>query len=178
MSNNILALDGRTPSIAGDAWVAPTATVVGSATVGAGTGIFYGAVLRADMEDILIGEGSNIQDTAVVHADPGYPARIGNGVSVGHGAVLHGCTVGEGALIGMNATVLNGAVIGAGTLVAANALVLEGTEVPPGSLVAGVPAKVRRPLTPEEIEHCRQNAATYVALSRQHRDPAPRVLSV
>jgi carbonic anhydrase/acetyltransferase-like protein (isoleucine patch superfamily) len=177
LSNNLLAVDGRTPSIAGDAWVAPTATIVGSATVGAGTGIFYGAVVRADTEDILIGAGSNIQDAAVVHADPGYPAHIGNGVSVGHGAVLHGCTVEDGALVGMNATVLNGAVIGAGSLIAANALVLEGTEVPPGSLVAGVPAKVRRALTPEEIEHCRQNAATYVALSRRHRDAASLVHS-
>ena len=170
MSLTILAVDGRSPRINGDAWVAPTATVVGSATIGAGTGIFYGAVIRADMEDISVGEGSNVQDTAVVHADPGHPARVGNHVSVGHGAVLHGCTVGDGALIGMNATVLNGAIIGTGSLVAANALVLEGTDVPPGSLVAGVPAKVRRPLTPEEIEHCRQNAATYAALTLRHRD--------
>ena len=170
MSLNILAVDGRSPQISGDAWVAPSATVVGSAAIGSGTGIFYGAVIRADMEQISVGEGSNVQDTAVVHADPGHPARVGNHVSVGHGAVLHGCTVGDGALIGMNATVLNGAIIGAGSLVAANALVLEGTQVPPGSLVAGVPAKVRRPLTPEEIEHCRQNALTYAALTLRHRD--------
>jgi carbonic anhydrase/acetyltransferase-like protein (isoleucine patch superfamily) len=135
-------------------------------------------VVRADVEEITIGDGSNIQDTAVIHADPGYPARIGNGVSVGHGAVLHGCIVGDGALIGMNATVLNGAVIGAGSLVAANALVLEGIEVPPGSLVAGVPAKVRRPLSAEEIEHCSQNAATYATLIRKHRNAAPLALSV
>ena len=132
--------------------------------------------MRADMEDISIGEGSNVQDTAVVHADPGHPARVGSRVSVGHGAVLHGCTVSDGALIGMNATVLNGAIIGAGSLVAANALVLEGTEVPPGSLVAGVPAKVRRPLTPEEIEHCSQNAATYPTLTLKHRGAAPLAL--
>jgi carbonic anhydrase/acetyltransferase-like protein (isoleucine patch superfamily) len=178
MSSNILSVGGRTPWIAGDAWVAPTATVIGSATIGAGTGVFYGAVIRADMEEITIGEGSNIQDTAVVHADPGSPAHIGNGVSVGHGAVLHGCTVADGALIGMNATVLNGAFIGEGSLIAANALVLEGTEVPPGSLVAGVPGKVRRPLTREEIEHCRQNATTYTGLTQKHRDAAPLALSV
>lgn len=177
MTSNILAVDGRKPSIMEDAWVAPTATVVGAATIGPGTGIFYGAVVRADMENISIGESSNIQDTAVIHADPGYPARIGDHVSVGHGAVLHGCTIDDDALIGMNATVLNGAVIGEGSLVAANALVLEGTEVPPGSLVAGVPAKVRRPLTPGEIEHCRQNAATYTTLTSKHRDAAPLVLS-
>lgn len=105
MTPTILAVDGRTPEIDGDAWVAPTAAVVGLATVGAGTGIFYGAVERADTENISIGAGSNIQDTAGAHADPGYPVRIGN-VSVGHGAVLHGCTVDDGALIGMNATVL------------------------------------------------------------------------
>lgn len=177
MSTNILPVDGRTPKLADGTWVAPTATVVGSASIGTGTGIFYSAVIRADMEDINVGESSNIQDTAVIHADPGYPARIGNHVSVGHGAVLHGCTVGDGALIGMNATVLNGAIIGAGSLVAANALVLEGTEVPPGSLVAGVPGKVRRPLSTEEIEHCRQNAETYTALTRKHRDATQLILS-
>lgn len=140
-------------------------------TIGPATGVFYGAVIRADIEDITIGAASNIQDTAVVHADPGYPAKIGNGVSVGHGAVLHGCTVGDGSLIGMNATILNGAVIGAGSLIAANALVLEGTEVPPGSLVAGIPAKVRRPLTPEEIQHCSRNAV-YTGLTEKHPDAA------
>lgn len=169
MISNILALGARKPSVSSAAWVAPTATVVGSATIEAGTGIFYGAVIRADMEDITIGAGSNIQDNAVVHADPGHPVQIGNNVSVGHGAVLHGCTIGDGVLIGMNATVLNGAVIGAGSLIAAQALVLEGTEVPPGSLVAGVPGKVRRQLTAEEIEHCSQNAITYTELTKKHR---------
>jgi carbonic anhydrase/acetyltransferase-like protein (isoleucine patch superfamily) len=177
MPSNVLAIDGLKPSVSGNAWVAPTAIVVGSATIGAGTGIFYGAVVRADMEDISIGAYSNIQDGAVIHADPGYPARIGNKVSVGHGAVLHGCTIGDGALIGMNATILNGAVIGAGSLIAANALVLEGTKVPPESLVAGVPGKVRRPLTSDEIERCRQNAATYTELTGKHRDAAPLVPS-
>ncbi|MEC3854024.1 gamma carbonic anhydrase family protein [Paenarthrobacter ureafaciens] len=172
MTINILALDGRQPSVSSEAWVAPTATVVGSATVGAATGIFYGAVVRADIEDITIGAGSNIQDNAVVHADPGHPAQIGDNVTVGHGAVLHGCTVGDGTLIGMNATVLNGAVIGAGSLIAAQSLVLEGTEVPPGSLVAGVPAKVRRPLTTEEIDNCRQSAITYTELTKKHRGAA------
>ena len=137
MIDNVLAVDGRTPAISGNAWVAPTATVVGSATIGAGTGIFYGAVVRADMEAISIGADSNIQDGAVVHADPGYPARIGSRVSVGHGAVLHGCTIGDGALIGM-----------------------------------------RRPLTPEEIEHCSQNAATYTRLARKHRGAVPLAPSV
>jgi carbonic anhydrase/acetyltransferase-like protein (isoleucine patch superfamily) len=112
--------------------------------------------VRADVEDTVIGANSNVQDTAVIHAGPGHPARIGNDVSAGHGAVLHGYTVDDGALIGMNATVLNGAVIGAGS-----------------SLVAGVPANVRRPLTPEKIQHCQQNASTYTRLTQQHRDAAP-----
>jgi carbonic anhydrase/acetyltransferase-like protein (isoleucine patch superfamily) len=169
MISNILALDNRKPTISSEAWVAPTATVVGSATIEAGTGIFYGAVVRADMEDITIGAGSNIQDNAVVHADPGHPARVGKNVSVGHGAVLHGCTIGDGVLVGMNSTVLNGAVIGTGSLIAAQALVLEGTMIPPGSLVAGVPGKVRRQLTAQEIEHSSQNAITYTELTKKHR---------
>jgi carbonic anhydrase/acetyltransferase-like protein (isoleucine patch superfamily) len=168
MSPTVLSMAGRTPDIAPDAWVAPTAAVIGDVQIGAATGIFYGAVLRADMESISVGDGSNVQDTAVVHADPGFPARVGNHVSVGHGAVLHGCTVGDGALIGMNATVLNGAVVGEGSLVAANALVPEGMQIPPGSLVAGVPAKVRRPLSEEEIAHCRRNAETYAGLTAEH----------
>jgi carbonic anhydrase/acetyltransferase-like protein (isoleucine patch superfamily) len=173
MTENILAINGRAPSIAAGAWVASTATAIGSATVGRGTGAVDSAVVRADVEDIVIGANSNVQDTAVIHADPGHPARIGDDVSVGHGVVLQGCTVDDGALIGMKATVLNGAVIGAVSLVAANAVVLEGSQVPPGSLVAGVPANVRRPLTPEEIQHCRQNASTYTRLTQQHRDAAP-----
>ncbi|GAA3681578.1 gamma carbonic anhydrase family protein [Arthrobacter ginkgonis] len=178
MNPLIVSIAGHAPNIATDAWIAPTAAVIGDVEIGPATGIFYGAVLRADMESITVGAGSNVQDTAVVHADPGHPARIGDHVSIGHGAVLHGCTVGDGALIGMNATVLNGATVGAGSLVAANALVLEGTEIPPGSLVAGVPAKVRRPLTAEEVEHCRQNAATYEALTRKHRHAQPVAQSV
>jgi carbonic anhydrase/acetyltransferase-like protein (isoleucine patch superfamily) len=167
---NVLAIGDRAPSVADGVWVADTATVVGSVTVGAGTGVFYGAVLRADTETVSVGAGSNVQDSATVHADPGSPARIGDGVSVGHGAVLHGCTVGDGCLIGMNATVLNGAVVGAESLVAANALVPEGMEVPPRSLVAGVPAKVRRPLRDEELEHLRRNAEVYRDLAVRHRE--------
>ena len=172
MSHNVLTFGHHTPSIAASAWVAPTAVVIGGAVIEAGTGLFYGAVVRADLETISIGTGSNVQDNATVHADPGSPARIGAGVSVGHGAVLHGCTVEDGCLVGMNATVLNGATIGAGSLVAANALVLEGTRVPPRSMVAGVPAKVRRTLTDEEVEGLRRNAEVYRELTEQHRDLA------
>jgi carbonic anhydrase/acetyltransferase-like protein (isoleucine patch superfamily) len=130
--------------------------------------VFFGAVLRADRDAIDLGERSNLQDNVVVHGDPGSPTRIGRGVSVGHGAVLHGCTIEDDCLIGMSATVLNRAVIGAGSLVAAGAVVLEDTVVPPGSLVAGVPAKVRRELTEEEREGIRRNSRTYVALGRAY----------
>lgn len=164
----IAPIGGRAPRLGAGSWVAPTAAVIGDVSVGSDVGIFYSAVLRGDMDSITIGDRSNIQDSVVVHTDPGSPAEVGQDVSVGHGAVLHGCTVHDGALIGMNATVLNGAVIGAGSLVAAGALVLAGTEVPPRSLVAGVPAKVRRSLTDEEVTHCRENAGAYVRLTAEH----------
>jgi carbonic anhydrase/acetyltransferase-like protein (isoleucine patch superfamily) len=165
----LIPLGDRVPQVDPSAWIADTATIVGDVTVGPGTGVFYSAVLRADLESVTIGAGSNIQDGAVLHADPGFPARLGDDVSVGHGAVLHGCTVEEGCLIGMNATVLNGAVIGAGSLVAANALVPAGAVIPPGSLVAGVPGKVRRELSDAEVEQNRANAAIYRQLAETHR---------
>ncbi|WP_291037081.1 gamma carbonic anhydrase family protein [Herbiconiux sp.] len=166
----LITYEGQTPEIDPTAWVAPTATVIGRVHLAASASVFYGAVLRGDNDPIVVGEGSNLQDNVVVHTDLGKPATIGRGVSVGHGAVLHGCTVEDDCLIGMNATVLNGAVIGTGSLVAAGALVLEGTVVPPGSLVAGVPAKVRRELVQEEREGIRRNAATYLGLSSAHRE--------
>lgn len=172
MRRNVLTIGDRVPAVDQDAWVADTATVVGDVTIGAATGVFYGAVLRADTESVSVGSGSNVQDSATVHADPGSPARIGDGVSVGHGAVLHGCTVEDGCLIGMNATVLNGAVVGAESLVAANALVPEGMQIPPRSLVAGVPAKVRRELREAELEHLRHNAEVYRELGVRHREIA------
>lgn len=164
----IISYDGATPEIATDAWVAPTATVIGRVTLAARSSVYYGAVLRGDNDPIVLGEGSNLQDNVVVHTDLGSPVTVGAGVSVGHGAVLHGCTVEDGSLVGMNATVLNGAVIGAGSLVAAGAVVLEGTVVPPGSLVAGVPAKVRRSLSEEERAGILRNAGRYLELTPGH----------
>jgi carbonic anhydrase/acetyltransferase-like protein (isoleucine patch superfamily) len=117
---------------------------------------------------IAVGEGSNVQDNATLHADPGFPVSVGSGVTIGHNAVVHGCTVEDDCLIGMGAVVLNGAVVGAGSLVAAGAVVSQGMQVPPGSLVAGVPARVRRTLTPEELDHIRLNAAAYVGLATEH----------
>ncbi|CAN5116187.1 gamma carbonic anhydrase family protein [soil metagenome] len=167
-----IIFDAHVPQIDPAAWVAPSATVIGRFSAAARSSIFYGAVVRADSVGITLGEGSNLQDNVVVHGDPGFATTIGAGVSVGHGAVLHGCTVGDNCLIGMNATVLNGAVIGEESLVAAGALILEGTVIPPGSLVAGVPGKVRRELTEDERAGIRRNAATYVELSARHREAA------
>ena len=172
MTALVLPFNGTSPTIDETAWLAPTAAVIGNATIEAAASLFYGAVVRADMDAIRLGRGSNLQDNVVVHTDFGFPTRIGAGVSVGHAAVVHGCTVEDNCLIGMNATVLNGAVIGAGSLVAAGSLVLEGTQIPPRSLVAGVPGKVRRELTEEESARVVRNAEHYRALAAQHRSAA------
>jgi len=161
---------GKSPAVHQSAFVAPTASVIGNATLAENASAFYGVSVRADTSTITVGAGSNLQDNVVLHADPGFPCSIGAGVSVGHAAVVHGCTVEDDCLIGMGATVLNGAVIGTGSLVAAGAVVLEGTVVPPRSLVAGVPAKVRRELTDEEFDGVRENATRYVELARAHRE--------
>jgi carbonic anhydrase/acetyltransferase-like protein (isoleucine patch superfamily) len=165
----IIPFAGATPTIDPSAWVAPNATLIGQVTLAENSSVFYGAVLRADVATITLGAGSNLQDNVTVHCDSGVPTTVGAGVSVGHAAVLHGCTIEDDCLIGMTATVLNGAVIGAGSLVAAGAVVLEGTLVPPGSLVAGVPAKVRRALTEEEREGLKENARHYVGYAEGHR---------
>jgi carbonic anhydrase/acetyltransferase-like protein (isoleucine patch superfamily) len=167
-SSQLIPFGGAAPTVHPAAWVAPTATLIGNVVIGENSSVFYGAVVRADVDAIVIGAGSNIQDNVSMHTDTGIRLTVGSGVSVGHGAVLHGCTVEDDCLIGMGATVLNHAVIGAGSLVAAGAVVLEGTVVPPGSLVAGVPAKVRRELTAEEREALTGNARRYVELSRAH----------
>lgn len=160
---------GTAPVVAATAWVAPGAVLAGAVELGEGSSVWYGAVLRAERARISLGRGSNLQDGVVVHVDEGFDAVIGAGVSVGHNAVLHGCTIEDHALVGMNATVLNGAVVGTGSMVAAGAVVLEGTVVPPGSLVAGVPAKVRRELTEAERDGIRRNASSYLELSALHR---------
>lgn len=165
----ILPFDDGEPTVHPDAWLAPTATVIGQATIDSRASVFYGAVVRADMDRVVLGAGSNLQDNVVVHTDFGFPTVIGAGVSVGHAAVVHGCTVEDDCLIGMNATVLNGARIGTGSLVAAGTVVLEGTVIPPRSLVAGVPGKVRRPLTDAEYDRVVTNARIYVDLAARHR---------
>lgn len=157
------------PSVADDAYIAPSASLIGKVTIGDGAVVMFGAVVRADRDEIVLGAGSNLQDNVVVHGDPGFPARIGSGVSVGHGAIIHGATIEDSVLIGMGAIVLNGAHIGTGSLVAAGSVVLEGTVIPPGSLVAGVPGSVKRETTEAEREHIRTNAATYQELGAHYR---------
>lgn len=166
----IRAYRDRVPRIPASSWLAPNATVVGDVTLGENASVFYGAVLRGDMDAISIGDDTNLQDGVIAHTDYGVPTRIGARVSVGHGALLHGCVVEDDCLIGMRATLLNGVVIGAGSLVAAGSVVLEGTVVPPRSLVAGLPATVRRPISDEEFQRIRRNADTYLDLSAHHRE--------
>jgi carbonic anhydrase/acetyltransferase-like protein (isoleucine patch superfamily) len=166
----ITGIGGKDPDLDQEAFAAPTSVVIGEVTLHAGASVWYGAVLRADCGPIVLGADSNIQDNCTVHVDPGFPVTVGERVSVGHNAVLHGCTVEDDCLVGMGATVLNGAVIGAGSLVAAQALVPQGMQVPPGSLVAGVPAKVKRPLTEEERQGLTLNGTFYVDLAKTHKE--------
>ena len=162
MADNYIAeLPFGAPKIDDDAFVAPTAVVVGAVTMGARASIWYGAVARADHETIEIGADSNVQDGCTLHSDPGFPLVLGRGVTVGHNVVLHGARVDDDVLVGMGSVVMNGAHIGSGSIVAAGAVVTPGTEVPPNSVVAGVPAKVVRPATEDDLEHIRGNAASY-----------------
>lgn len=160
----IVELPAGKPDVSQALFVANNATICGNVTLGAGTTVWFNAVLRAEADPISIGEAVSVQDHVMVHIDFGYPVTIGNRVTIGHNAVLHGCTVHDDVLIGMNSTVLNGAVIGRGALVAAGALVPEGMVVPPNSLVAGVPAKVKKTFTEEEV-NARQDY--YIPLYRQ-----------
>lgn len=171
----ILAVQGHAPQLHPDSWVAPNAAVIGKVTVAENVGVWYSATLRAEFDPIVIGAGSNVQDSATVHTDPGFPTTIGAGVTIGHNAVVHGCTIEEGVLIGMGSTVLNGATIGAGSVVAAGAVVPEGMTVPPRSLVAGVPAKIRRELSADEVTFNRMKTAAYEYLLGVHRDATPAV---
>jgi len=161
----IVSYKGMRPRLAEGVFIAPGAWVAGDVEIGAETGVWFNAVVRADVNFVRIGCGTNIQDCAVVHVSHRtHPTRIGDGVVIGHGAVLHGCTVEDGALIGIRAVVLDGARIGAGSIVAAGAVVPPGMDVPPGMLVMGVPGKVVRPVTEAEIERTRTQAERYRTL--------------
>jgi carbonic anhydrase/acetyltransferase-like protein (isoleucine patch superfamily) len=155
------------PDVAPSAYVADTASVIGKVTLGADVSVWFGATLRGDNERITIGAGSNVQEGTVMHTDPGYPLTVGTGVTIGHQAMLHGCTIGDGSLVGIQAVILNGAKIGKGCLVGAGALVTEGKEFPDGSLILGTPAKVARMLEPGDLERMQRNAAGYVERGRR-----------
>lgn len=165
----LLPYRGITPTIHPTAWVAPNATLIGDVTIGPGASVWFGAVLRGDMDRIVLGAGSNLQDNVVVHTDTGVPALIGENVGVGHLALVHGATIEDGSLIGMGAKLLNRSLIGARSFVAAGALVLEGQEVPSGHLVAGLPAKDRGEMNAEMAERVRSNAFTYQKLAAEYR---------
>lgn len=153
---------GRSPTMAASAWVAPTATIRGDVTLGEHVGIWYSAVIRTEEVPIRVGDGTNIQDGCIVHADPGYPTTIGARVSVGHAAILHGCTIADDVLVGMGAIVLNGAVIGERSIIGAGTLIPQGMVVPPESLVIGSPGRVRRATTAAEHERIALNAEVYI----------------
>jgi carbonic anhydrase/acetyltransferase-like protein (isoleucine patch superfamily) len=159
------SLDGVSPTVPPDGmyWIAPTATVIGNVTLGEGVGIWFGAVLRGDGEAISVGADTNIQEHVMLHTDPGFPVTVGAGCTIGHRAIIHGCTVGDGVLVGMGAIILNGARIGANTLIGAGALVAEGKDIPERSLVIGTPGKVVRQLSDDEIVKLRASAAHYKA---------------
>lgn len=150
--------------------ICPGAQVIGNVELGEDVSIWHGAVLRGDTDSITIGNNSNVQDNCVVHCTKGFPVKIGDNVSVGHGAVVHGCTLEDNVLIGMNATVLNGAHIGKNSIVGAGAVVSEGKEFPENSLILGVPAKLIKELSPEQVQMIQNNADNYVRLSKQYKD--------
>ncbi len=167
----LYALDGVAPIVpaSGNYYIAPGARVIGNVTLAEESGIWFNAVLRGDNEPIVIGPGTNVQDGCVLHTDPGFPLTLGADVTVGHSAVLHGCSIGEGTLIGMGAVVLNGAKIGKGCLIGANALVTEGKEIPDHSMVVGQPARVIRPVDPALAAELRRAAGIYRERQRHYR---------
>ena len=166
----LYSLDDVAPDLAEDSWVAPDANLIGKVRLEQGASVWFGSTLRGDNELILVGEGSNIQENCVLHTDMGYPLTIGAGCTIGHKAMLHGCTIGDNSLIGMGATVLNGAKIGNNCLIGANALITEGKEIPDGALVMGAPGKVIRMLDPTAIDGLRKSALGYQANMRRFRD--------
>jgi carbonic anhydrase/acetyltransferase-like protein (isoleucine patch superfamily) len=164
------SLDGQKVDAHPESWVAPTAAVMGNVKLEKDSSVWWGAVIRGDNDLITVGEGSNVQDGSVLHTDPGYPLDIGKNVTIGHLVMLHGCTIGDGSLIGIGAVVLNGAKIGKCCLIGAKALITEGKEIPDNSLVMGAPGKVVRTFTPEEAQNMMRNADSYQKNWKRFRD--------
>ena len=154
-------LENKKPKNSGENWVAPNATIIGDVTLEKNTSIWFNAVLRGDVENIFIGEGSNVQDGSVLHTDPGCPLKIGKDVTIGHMVMLHGCTIGDNSLIGIGAVILNNAKIGNNCIIGAKSLITENKEIPDNSLVVGSPGRVIRKLTEEEIKAIKENAIRY-----------------
>jgi carbonic anhydrase/acetyltransferase-like protein (isoleucine patch superfamily) len=171
----IYELDGVAPTLGSGAWVADSAQVIGQVTLEDNVSVWFGTVIRGDSERIHIGRGCNIQDASVLHSDPGVPLTLGENVSVGHQVMLHGCTVGDGTLIGIGAIVLNNAKIGKNCLVGAGSLVTEGKEFPDGSMILGSPARVVRALTPEQIAGLQHIAQHYVDNAARYRQGLKKI---
>ena len=166
----MIQFGGKTPQDCGAAFVAPNATVLGDVVLEKGSSVWYGAVLRGDDGTLTLGENTNVQDNAVLHCDPGGAVTLGKNVTVGHSALVHGCTVGDGSLIGMHATLLNHSVVGKRCIIGAGALVPEGMVIPDDSVAVGIPARVIKKITPEQLEHNRANAASYVEEGKAHAE--------
>ena len=171
----VYQLDDQVPQLAEGAWVADSAQVIGNVELAENASIWFGAILRGDNELLRIGRNSNVQDGSVLHSDPGFPLTLGDNVTVGHQVMLHGCTVGDGSLIGIQAVVLNGAKIGRNCLVGAGALVTEGKEFPDGSLIVGSPAKAVRALSPEQQERIAHGSDHYVENALRYRAGLKRI---
>ncbi|MDT7836200.1 gamma carbonic anhydrase family protein [Aquabacterium sp. OR-4] len=171
----IYQLGERRPEIHPDAWVADSAQVIGHVHLAEHASVWYGAIVRADNDHIRIGRNSNVQDGSVLHIDTGMPLQIGDDVTIGHQVMLHGCSIGDGTLVGIQSVILNGARIGRNSIVGAGALVTEGKEFPDGVLIVGSPAKVVRELTPEQVARVQMSARHYVAQARLHREQLLRI---
>lgn len=168
----IKAFKDKVPNVHESCFVASNAVIIGGVTLEKDANVWFSAVIRGDSENITIGEGSNVQDCAVLHCDHGFPLTIGSNVTVGHSAVIHGCNLGDNVMIGMHATLLNGCVIGEGSIIGAGALVCEGQVIPPNSLVVGVPAKVVRETSAEQVEGIINNAQHYVEIAKEYKEAA------
>ena len=158
----------KNADIQGNAWVAEGAVIIGNVTVGDESSVWYNAVIRGDMAPFVIGFGSNVQDGVVIHADKDFPCKVGNSVTIGHNAIIHGCTIGHNTVIGMGAIVMNGAKVGEDCIIGAGTLLTQHKKIPPNSLVMGAPGAVVRPLREEEIEKIAKNAEHYYTMSREH----------